>query len=319
MTRSCRPFHSRPMQSLTPDQISTVVEEVIRRVSKRMETNEVQKAPVAAKSSGAASAEGKSCTSTSCECTDCKSERTRTSKEMLEKGACRVGCDPKGIHCEDIAPYIDHTLLKPNATEKEIEELCKQARQYKFASVCVNTSYVEQCARLLDGSGVKVCTVVGFPLGAMSTDSKAFETRDAIAHGAEEIDMVINIGKLQSGNYAYVGDDIRAVVKAAAGRTVKVIIETSLLTEDEKISACVLAKAAGADFVKTSTGFAGGGATAEDIALMRRIVGNQMGVKASGGIRDCSTAQKMIESGASRIGASASVGIVKGQDGKSGY
>ncbi|MGC8842276.1 MAG: deoxyribose-phosphate aldolase, partial [Candidatus Sumerlaeaceae bacterium] len=156
------------------------------------------------------------------------------------------------------------------------------------------------------------CAVVGFPLGAMSTDAKAFETRYAVSHGADEIDMVINVGQLQAGNYAYVYDDIHAVVKAAAGHIVKVILETGLLNEDQKIAGCVLAKAAGADFVKTSTGFGPGGATPEDIALMRRIVGDDMGVKASGGIRDCSTAQKMMESGASRLGASASVSIVKG-------
>ncbi|MGI8906894.1 MAG: deoxyribose-phosphate aldolase [Candidatus Sumerlaeaceae bacterium] len=223
------------------------------------------------------------------------------------------------MECGDLAPYIDHTLLKADATETEVEKLCAEARKHKFASVCVNTSYVETCARLLAGSGVKVCCVVGFPLGAMSTDAKAFETRTAVSQGADEVDMVINVGKLESGNYAYTYEDIRAVVKAASGNTVKVILETSLLNEDQKIAACVLAKAAGSDFVKTSTGFSTGGATPEDVALMRRIVGDQMGVKASGGIRDCGTAQTMINSGATRIGASASVGIVKGQQGKGSY
>lgn len=232
--------------------------------------------------------------------------------EMVRGGAARIGsAGAAPAACSDLAPYIDHTLLKPNATEKEIEKLCAEARQHRFASVCVNTSYVDLCARLLAGSGIPVCAVVGFPLGAMSTDSKAFETRDAVRRGAEEIDMVINVGKLHSGDFAYVYDDIHAVVKAAAGHTVKVIIETALLTDEQKVSACVLAKAAGAHFVKTSTGFSTGGATAADIALMRRVVGEQLGVKASGGIRDCPTALKMVESGATRIGASASVAIVK--------
>jgi deoxyribose-phosphate aldolase len=302
------------MQSLTPDQISRVVDEVVKKIQERVNTPQSNGEPATPQ------AKGSSCSGPSCECTECKTERTKSSRAMLEKGACRVGCgDPSSIHCEDIASYIDHTLLKPDAKEKEIEELCRQARQYHFASVCVNTSYVEQCATLLQGSGVLVCTVVGFPLGAMSSEAKAFETRDAVNHGADEIDMVINIGKLQSGNFAYVLDDIRSVVRAASGHTVKVIIETSMLDEDQKIAACVLSKAAGADFVKTSTGFGGGGATSEDIALMRRIVGANMGVKASGGIRDCATAQQMIQSGATRIGASASVTIVKGKEGKSGY
>ncbi|MCX7717240.1 MAG: deoxyribose-phosphate aldolase [Candidatus Sumerlaeaceae bacterium] len=256
-----------------------------------------------------------------CGCPSATAEATETAaRELLGTGACRVGCtDAKSLRCEDLAPYIDHTLLKPGATESEIEKLCDEARRYRFASVCVNTSYTELCARLLAGSGVMVCSVVGFPLGAMSTEAKAFETRDAIRHGADEVDMVINVGKLKSGDFAYVCDDIRAVVQAAAGRTVKVIIETALLTDEEKVAACVLAKAAGAHFVKTSTGFGPGGATAADVALMRRTVGDRMGVKASGGIRDCQTAIQMVESGATRIGASASVAIVKGQESKSSY
>jgi deoxyribose-phosphate aldolase len=301
------------MQNNQSEDISRIVEEVVRRVTAAI-------APQAA-ASAPGSCPSHSCSAGQlCDCPACKAERTRTSKEMLEQGASRVGCTGVGaLHCDDLAHYIDHTLLKPNATEKEIEKLCHEARQYKFASVCVNTSYIDTCSRLLAGSGVRVCAVVGFPLGAMSSDAKAFETRDAITRGAEEIDMVINVGKLQSGNFAYICDDIRAVVRAAAGHVVKVILETGLLDNDQKIAACVLAKAAGADFVKTSTGFGPGGATPEDIALMRRIVGEEMGVKASGGIRDCPTAQQMIESGATRIGASASVGIVKGAAGKSGY
>ncbi|MBX7246095.1 MAG: deoxyribose-phosphate aldolase [Candidatus Sumerlaeaceae bacterium] len=291
---------------MNAEEISKIVDEVVARVASQLGAAAAPAPTASAKPEASCPAD--------------KDARTAASKEVLDKGACRVGVtDVKSIHCDDLAPYIDHTLLKPNATEQEIEKLCLEARQYKFASVCVNTSYVEQCARVLEGSGVKVCCVVGFPLGAMTSDAKAFETRDAIAHGAEEIDMVINVGKLQSGNFAYVYDDIRAVVRAAQGRIVKVILETSMLNEDEKICACALSKAAGADFVKTSTGFGGGGATAEDISLMRRIVGDQMGVKASGGIRDCTIAAKMVESGANRIGASASVNIVKGEAGKGGY
>lgn len=301
------------METLTQEEIARVVDEVVRRIGG-------QAAPVEIKAQTGASCSCDTKAGT-CTCDDCKAELQKTSKQMLEKGACRVGCTDAGgaLQCEDIAPYIDHTLLKPNVTDKEVEKLCAEARQHHFASVCVNTSYVEMCSRLLSGSGVMVCTVVGFPLGAMSTDAKAFETRDAVNHGADEIDMVLNVGKLQSGNFAYVYDDIKAVVRSAAGHTVKVILETSMLDEDQKIAACVLSKAAGADFVKTSTGFGGGGATPDDIALMRRIVGDQMGVKASGGIRDCETAQQMIERGATRIGASASVGIVKGQKTKSSY
>lgn len=308
------------MDKLTQEEIGRVVDEVVRRVSQRMGGGATSAPAAASTGTGAACA----CSTTgkeNCECKECKEERTKDGKEILEKGACRIGCTNTGtgIECGSLAPYIDHTLLKANATEKEIEQLCNEARQNRFASVCVNTSYVEQCSRLLKDSGVMVCTVVGFPLGAMSTDAKAFETRDAVNHGADEIDMVINVGKLQSGNFAYVCDDIRAVVKAAAGHTVKVILETAMLTDDEKIAACVMSKAAGADFVKTSTGFGPGGATPEDVALMRRIVGDQMGVKASGGIRDCPTAQQMIQSGATRIGASASVGILKGEKGKGKY
>ncbi len=290
------------MESLRPEELSAIVEEVVRRVTIVL----TQQASAPSESTVAQAGLVPSDPAT-------HRELIETSREMIRRGAERIVCSGgENFQCEDLARYIDHTLLKPDATEKDIERLCAEAMQYHFASVCVNSAYVELCSRLLAGSGVKVCAVVGFPLGAMSTDAKAFETRYAVSHGADEIDMVINVGQLQAGNYAYVYDDIRAVVKAAAGHVVKVILETGLLSEEQKIAGCVLAKAAGADFVKTSTGFGPGGATPEDVALMRRIVGDDMGVKASGGIRDCSTAQKMIESGASRIGASASVSIVKG-------
>lgn len=210
-----------------------------------------------------------------------------------------------------LADMIDHTLLKADATEEQVTRLCAEARNYRFASVCVNPSNVALCAALLRGSGVKVCTVIGFPLGATTPAAKAAETRDAIASGASEVDMVINVGALKSGNYDLVKRDIQAVIGAALGRAaVKVIIETALLSQEEKIKACVIAKYAGADFVKTSTGFSSGGATPEDVCLMRQVVGDDMGVKASGGIRDRDTARRMIAAGASRIGASASVAMV---------
>jgi deoxyribose-phosphate aldolase len=242
------------------------------------------------------------------------------------KGVIKAGADriEKGLEApmpsRDLAKYIDHTLLKPNTTREEIIKLCEEAREYSFASVCVNPSYVALSAKMLEGCPVKVCTVIGFPLGATSSFVKATETRDAVANGATEIDMVINVGALKSKDYELVKQDISRVVEAACGNTVKVILETSLLTDEEKVKACELSKLAGADFVKTSTGFSTGGATLEDICLMRQTVGPNMGVKASGGIRDTETAMNMIQLGATRIGASASVGIVKGEKaGGKGY
>ena len=215
---------------------------------------------------------------------------------------------------DGLASLIDHTLLKPDATREEVEQLCREAAQFCFASVCVNPNWVALCRELLRGSGVKVCTVIGFPLGAHLPDIKAYETRRAIEQGAEEVDMVINIGALKSRDYALVEQDIHGVVNAAAGRAlVKVILETSLLTRDEKVMGSTLAKAAGADFVKTSTGFAGGGATVEDVQLMRETVGPEMGVKASGGVRTKEDAEKMVAAGATRLGASAGVKIVRGE------
>ncbi|MFJ9496661.1 deoxyribose-phosphate aldolase [Brevibacillus centrosporus] len=209
-----------------------------------------------------------------------------------------------------IASYIDHTLLKPEATEEQVMKLCVEAREYGFASVCINPSFVELAASMLQTSKAKVCTVVGFPLGANTTAIKSEETREAIRNGAEEIDMVINIGALKSGNSKRVEDDIRAVVEAAEGKLVKVIIEACLLNREEKILACQLSEKAGAHFVKTSTGFSTGGATVEDVALMKVVVGERLGVKASGGIRDLAAAKRMIEAGATRIGSSNSVAIV---------
>ena len=209
-----------------------------------------------------------------------------------------------------IAAMIDHTLLKPEATPAQIEKLCAEAAEYHFASVCVNPVYIPLAARLLKGTGVKVCCVVGFPLGAIAPEQKAAEAASCAAMGAEELDMVIHVGAAKAGDWALVQRDIEGVVKAAAGHTVKGIIETCLLTDEEKVKACEAAKAAGAHFVKTSTGLSTGGATTHDIALMRKTVGPEMGVKASGGIRDYETAMAMIEAGANRIGASAGIAIV---------
>lgn len=211
----------------------------------------------------------------------------------------------------NIAKYIDHTILKPEATTEDVKRLCKEAREYNFASVCVNGCYAKLVSTELAGTEVKTCVVVGFPLGAMTKEAKAFETTQAIENGATEIDMVINVGALKEKNYEFLKEDIEAVVNASKGKAlVKVIIETCLLTDEEKVKACEIAKEAKADFVKTSTGFSTGGATKEDIALMRKTVGPESGVKASGGVRDFKTAMDMINAGASRIGASASIAIV---------
>lgn len=239
-------------------------------------------------------------------------------KQIIDNGAERIAAGI-GIGQEltdsSVARMIDHTLLKADATNDDITKLCSEAREYVFASVCVNPSYVSMCSDLLKGTKVKVCTVIGFPLGATSTPAKRAEAEDALKNGAQEIDMVINIGQLKSGNYDYVFNDINQVVLMAKryNAVAKVIIETSLLTDEEKIKACLLSKKAKADFVKTSTGFSTGGATASDIALMRYVVGSSVGVKASGGIRTREDAESMIASGADRIGASASVKIVKGE------
>ncbi|GIN89670.1 deoxyribose-phosphate aldolase [Siminovitchia terrae] len=213
----------------------------------------------------------------------------------------------------NIAQMIDHTLLKPDATKEQIKALCEDAKEYEFASVCVNPVWVEAAAAFLNGTDVKVCTVIGFPLGASTSDVKAFETKDAIEKGAQEVDMVINIGALKSRDLDLVEKDIQAVTAAAKDKAlVKVIIETCLLTDDEKQIACEISKQAGADFVKTSTGFSTGGATEQDVALMRKTVGSQMGVKASGGVRSQEDAVNMINSGATRIGTSSGAKILEG-------
>lgn len=248
-------------------------------------------------------------------CWVCPECRTQVIEEIVGNGANRVGAGPNlgPIH-QNLAKLIDHTLLKPEATREQIVKLCEEAVKYGFASVCVNPTWVRLCRDIVRGSEVLVCTVIGFPLGANTCETKAFETQVAVEHGADEIDMVINIGRLKSGEHNYVENDIRAVVEAAGKwADVKVILETCYLTDEEKIKGSLLSKAAGAAFVKTSTGFGKEGATLGDVALMRRVVGAKMGVKAAGGIRDYEKASQMVEAGATRIGASASIGIVSNE------
>ncbi len=240
-------------------------------------------------------------------------------ERIVDAGAERIGIVlGETATAHDWASLIDHTLLKPEAAYADIKKLCDEAAQFGFASVCVNPGWVKQAAAFLRGTGVPVCTVIGFPLGATLPDVKAYEARRAIFDGASEVDMVINIGALKSGDDCAVEDDIRAVAEAAHENHVlcKVIIETALLTDDEKVRACIAAKNAGADFVKTSTGFAKGGATANDVSLMRRTVGKALGVKASGGVKGIDDARAMFEAGATRIGASVGVKIVKEASGE---
>ncbi len=241
---------------------------------------------------------------------DCCPDRVQG---VLEAGATRLGVHAAGGAAGGVAGMIDHTLLKPDASRAEVETLCREASQFGFATVCVNPAWVATCARLLRGTPVKVTSVVGFPLGATTPDVKHYEARRALFDGAGEIDMVINVGALKSGDLRTVERDIEAVTGPCreAGAVSKVIIEAALLTDEEKVTACTLAKAAGADYVKTSTGFGPGGATVADVALMRRVVGEEMGVKAAGGVRDLESLQAMVAAGATRIGASAGVRIVQ--------
>lgn len=267
--------------------------------------------------------ENQACNATSSECAGhglCANRKDHTMKKMIEFGAARFGASPGVTRPpHEIARRIDHTLLKPDATKEELDKLCDEATKYHFATCCVNSANVAYVAKRLKGSDVKAIAVVGFPLGASTTNAKVYEATEAIRNGAQEIDMVINVGALKSQDYTTVVDDIRRVVETAAPKKVKVILETSLLSQEQKVAACVLAKAAGAAFVKTSTGFGPGGATVDDIMLMRRVVGEDMEVKASGGIRTREDALKMLDAGADRIGASASVAIVEGKKGAGSY
>jgi deoxyribose-phosphate aldolase len=251
-------------------------------------------------------------------------EKPETVKKLIENGASRIAAEPgvaKKLSDIKVARMMDNTILKPDATEDKLVQLCKEADEYNFASVCVNPSNVKLCAELLKDSKVNVCTVIGFPLGATTTEVKRFETEQAIQNGAKELDMVINIGKLKQGDYDYVFNDINQVALMCKRHKAicKVIIETSMLTDEEKVRACYISKQAKADFVKTSTGFGGGGATAGDIALMRYVVGSALGVKASGGVRSRETAETMIESGADRLGATVGVKIIQGGSAGAGY
>ncbi len=246
-------------------------------------------------------------------------EKTKT-QTSPDKESAKQSAPKAQMSAAELAGYIDHTLLKPEAVASQFEQLCDEAVKYKFKSVCVNSGWVPFVTKKLRGSDIKICSVIGFPLGEMDSRSKAFEARSAIASGADEIDMVINVGALKSGNLKLVEEDIRAIKRACRSTTIlKVIIETVLLTEKEKILACEIAKKTEADFVKTSTGFSGGGATVEDIVLMRRIVGPKMGVKASGGIRDYNQAIAMIKAGANRLGCGASVAIITGAVSQGNY
>ena len=245
---------------------------------------------------------------------NCESFCRADVERIVDAGASRIGIVlGETATAHDWASLIDHTLLKPESSESDIRKLCDEAANFGFASVCVNPVWVKKACEFLKGTGVPVCTVIGFPLGATLSDVKAYETRRAIFNGAQEVDMVINVGALKSGDICTVEDDIRAVTEAAHENDVlcKVIIETALLTDEEKVQACLASKNAGADFVKTSTGFASGGATVEDVNLMRRTVGSALGVKASGGVKGIDDARKMFEAGATRIGASVGVKIAQ--------
>jgi deoxyribose-phosphate aldolase len=287
------------------EQLDRLVDVITKRVEAELEKRARPAAPVEKVAHcGACDARG-----------SCEPKKVLTA---INAGAIRLGASPgvEAAPCSHVAPLIDHTILKPEATREELRQVAEEARQYGFATVCVNSANVRFVASILEGSSTKAIAVVGFPTGAATTSAKAFETREAIRAGAQEIDMVINIGALKSKDYAFVAADIRGVVEAAGRVPVKVILETSKLERDEKVIACALSKASGAAFVKTSTGFGGGGATAEDIELMRSIVGDDIGVKASGGVRTIDDVERMVAAGADRIGASSSVAIVKCERGK---
>lgn len=301
--------------------VNALVDDITERVKRRLDSLRAGKEePCSAgpsKASAAASAENDDDCGHSC--LKCSNGNTCGTSLSVRTGLTERITPDQLRTSQDIAPFIDHTLLKPEATREEVLKLCEEAKKYGFATVCVNAVNVGTAARALHGSSVLPIAVVGFPLGASLPQAKAFETREAVRCGAKEIDTVINIGALKTRDYALVLQDLQAVVNAAKPWPVKVILETSQLTADEKVIGSALSKAAGAAFVKTSTGFAAGGATAEDVALMRRIVGEDVGVKASGGVRSTEDAMKMIAAGANRIGASASIAIVTGGKSTSKY
>jgi deoxyribose-phosphate aldolase len=288
------------------DDRQTLIEEITRRVLAALESQ-----------GGHGAHGGGCCADCAGGCAACCSDQARN---VVGAGACRLSyCGHGGKVPSDLAQYIDHTLLKADATPAELDRICDEAREYQFAAVCVNPAWVKRAATRLRGSGVRVASVVGFPLGAATSEIKALETRRALRDGAREIDMVINIGALKGGDHALVQQDIAKVTDACneVGAINKVILETALLTDEEKVIACRLAVAAKAHYVKTSTGFSTGGATLFDVALMREAVGPHIGVKAAGGIKTREDARKMIDAGATRLGASAGIQIVQGMDGES--
>src|SRR5687767_4611558 len=301
--------------------VDRLVEIITQKVQERLVGQPSAKLALAPRDRGDCvddSAPGEDCGS----CGACVVRRPWSVRAAEQAGAMRVGAMPGiGAVPADLAKLIDHTLLKPEATRDEVVKLCAEAKQHRFASVCVNSTWVPLCRSLVAGTDVMACAVVGYPLGAVTPTAKAYEAREAVRQGAREIDMVINIGALKSRDFETVFEDICRVVKSSQPAGVKVILETSALTQEEKIIAISLSKLAGAAFVKTSTGFGKGGATVEDVQLMRQLVGAELGVKASGGVRTVEDAVKMAQAGANRIGASASVAIVTGKaDGKSkGY
>jgi deoxyribose-phosphate aldolase len=295
------------------ENLDDMVEVIARRVTEKLRGMNVN--------AGALDCSVCSLNSDACvHCGLCVVKKPEVVNRIVDHGASRISTN-MGVNSavdSKLAKMIDHTLLKPEATQEQLKKMCDEAKQYHFATVCVNSSNIPYIARQLKGSDVKPIAVVGFPLGAATAQSKAFEAKEAVKEGAEEIDMVINIGALKSKEYKTVYEDILQVVNASKPHKVKVILETSSLDHDEKVVACALSKTAGAAFVKTSTGFGSGGATVEDIELMRKIVGSDMEVKASGGIRSREDAEKMINAGADRVGASASVAIVTGKNAGAG-
>jgi deoxyribose-phosphate aldolase len=303
------------------EEVNALVDDITERVRRRLDALRAGTQEPCSPSKGSTPAPATVGPASECApaCTQCTNHDSCGTSISVRSGLSTRVTPDKLRTSADIAPYIDHTLLKPEATRDEVLKLCDEARKYGFATVCVNSVNVGTAARALAGCPVLPIAVVGFPLGAGIPSAKAFETREAVRCGAREIDMVINIGALKAKDYALVEKDIELVVEAAKPWPVKVILETSQLSQEEKIIGCALSKAAGAAFVKTSTGFANGGATAEDVALMRRVVGEDMGVKASGGVRSTEDAMKMMTAGANRIGASASVAIVLGQKSTSKY
>jgi deoxyribose-phosphate aldolase len=297
------------------EDMDALAERVAERLARRAQAAQVGRDEPCEVSDAPAKAQQLDCADT---CSNCDQTGGCATYHLVQIGADRVAPLGPPRTSSEIARHIDHTLLKPDATRQELEKLCDEARRYGFATVCVNSVNVAYAATLLRGTSTVPIAVVGFPLGAAAPRAKAYEAREAVRCGAREIDMVVNQGALKSSDYQLVLEDIEAVVNAVKPTPVKVILETGALTQEQKIAACVLAKAAGAAYVKTSTGFGPGGATAEDIALMRRVVGTGMGVKASGGIRTTEDANKMFAAGADRIGASASVAIVTGQSAGAG-